>query len=46
MPVKVLEPVAESVIVKEPKQPKQSKEPHEQKQRAPNAWLEFLKDTE
>jgi len=39
--------VPEPVIVKEqkqPKQPKQPKEPKEQKQRAPNAWLEFLKD--
>ena len=49
-------PVPESVIVKEQKQPKQpkqpkapkeqkeQKQPKEQKQRAPNAWLEFLKD--
>ena len=47
MPVKIVEHVAESVIVKEPnaqKQPKAPKEQKEQKQRAPNAWLEFLKD--
>ena len=39
--------VSEPVIVKEQKQPKASKapkEPKEQKQRAPNAWLEFLKE--
>ena len=50
MPVKVVELVPELVIVKEQKQPKQPKAPKEpkeqkeQKQRAPNAWLEFLKD--
>ena len=56
MPVKVVDPVPELVIVKEQKQPKQPKEQKEQKQpkapkeqkeqkqRAPNAWLEFLKD--
>ena len=55
MPVKIVEPVkiAEPVVVKEQKQPKQPKqpkapkepkEPKEQKQRAPNAWLVFLKD--
>ena len=43
-------PVPEPVVVKEqkqpkaPKQPKAQKEQKEQKQRAPNAWLEFLKD--
>jgi hypothetical protein len=65
MPVKVVEPIVEPVIVKEQKQPKapkqpkeqkeqkqpkeqkeqkQPKEQKEQKQRAPNAWLEFLKE--
>ena len=48
LPVKIVEPVPETVIVKEqpkaPKQPKEPKEPKEQKQRAPNAWLVFLKD--
>ena len=45
LPVKIVEPVAESVIVKEqPKAPKQPKQPKEQNQRAPNAWLEFLKE--
>ena len=50
MLVKVVELVPELVIVKEQKQPKQPKAPKEpkeqkeQKQRAPNAWLEFLKD--
>ena len=53
---KVVEPIVEPVIVKEQKQPKapkqpkeqkeqkQPKEQKEQKQRAPNAWLEFLKE--
>jgi hypothetical protein len=47
-PVKMVEPVELKVkpvkVMKVKKEPTEQKQPKEQKQRAPNAWLEFLKD--
>ena len=47
-PVKIVEPVELKVkpvkVMKVKKEPTEQKQPKEQKQRAPNAWLEFLKD--